>query len=135
MDTEELIRQAEGIRERIRGYTQDDTRGNHVVAAKAQVCEFLRAYAGPKSAFLKPAEAAHGYAGYLVTTLDSILTPFVEYLRAGLATGVSPERRAQLDMVSDILGQANGLLQDDQSSRGGGHTHWRLTGGVPSNLG
>jgi hypothetical protein len=76
MDTKGIIRQAEGLRTRIRAYAREDHDGSHGEAAKAQVCEFLRAYAGPKS--------------------------------------FSPERRAQLDVVSDILGQANLLLEDDR---------------------
>lgn len=114
MEADELIRQAKRLRERIRRYAMHDTDGNYGEAAKAQVCEFLRAYAGPKSAFLKRAEAAQGFSGYLVNTLDSILASFIEYLQAGLATGISPERRAQLDIVSDILSQANSLLEDDK---------------------
>ena len=107
MDTQEITRQAEAMRTRI---CQDDNgRG-----AKAQVCEFLRIYAGPKSAFLKQAEAADGSPGYLVTTLVSILDSFTEYLQAGLSAGESPERRAQLDVVSDLLGQANSLLEDNR---------------------
>ena len=113
MSTDEVVVQARALQERIKGYATGDEDGNIGEAAKAQVCEFLRAYAGPKSAFLKQAEAARGYAAYLVTTLDAILTSFIQYLQAGLATGLSPERRAQLDVVSDILGQANHLLDDN----------------------
>ena len=67
MDTQELIRQAEAMRTRIRQYAKRDKNGDHGEAAKAQVCEFLRIYAGPKSAFFKQAEAAGGFANYLVT--------------------------------------------------------------------
>ena len=112
MDTEEVIRQAESLRARLRPYERPDHDGNYGQAAQAQVCEFLRNYANPKSAFLKQAEAAHGMLAYLVATLDSIVESFIEYLHAGLATGVSPERRAQLEVVSDLLGQANSLLED-----------------------
>ena len=114
MDTEDLVQQSETLRARIRQYARSDQRGDYGEGAKAQVCEFLRNYAGPKSEFLKRAEAAHGYPGYVVTTLDSILKSFIEYLQAGLAMGVSPERQAQLDIVSDLLGQANSLLQDQR---------------------
>ena len=48
----------------------------------------------------------------MVATLVSIVQSFIEYVQAGLATGVSPERQAQLDVVSDLLGQANSLLED-----------------------
>ena len=107
MDTQEITRQAEAMRTRIR---QDD----NGEGAKAQVCEFLRIYAGPKSAFLKQAESANGISGYVVTTLVSILGAFTEYLQAGLSAGESPERRAQLDVVSDLLEQANSLLEDNR---------------------
>lgn len=114
MDTDELIQQAERLRERIRQYARIDFGGAFGEAAKAQVCEFLRTYAGPKNAFLQRAEAAQGASSYLVKTLESILMSFVEYRRAGLATGISPERKARLDVVSNILGQADSLLEDDR---------------------
>ncbi len=114
MDTQEIIRQARALQERIKGYSRKGVEGAIGEAAKAQVCEFLRTYAGPKSAFLKQAEEAGGYTVYIVTTLDAIIASFVQYLEAGLAAGISPERRAQLDVVADILGQAHSLLQDDR---------------------
>ena len=114
MDTQEITRQVNALRTRIRQYARADTNGDYGEAAKAQVCEFLRVYAGPKSAFLKQAEAASGVSRYLVTTLDWILASFDEYLKTGLATGISPERKAQLDVVSDFLGQANSLVEDDR---------------------
>ena len=112
MDTEEIIREAASLQARIHGYRQHKQAGNYAQAAQAQVCEFLRNYAGPKSAFLKQAEAAHGYRDNLLGTLVLIVQSFIDYVLAGLATGVSPERQAQLDVVSDLLGQANSLLED-----------------------
>ena len=113
MDTQEITQQVDALQTRIRQYARQDG-GDYGEAARAQVCEFLRIYAGPKSAFLKQAEAAHGMSGYLVNTLDSILHSFTEYLQAGLSAGESPKRRAQLDVVSDLLGQANSLLEDNR---------------------
>lgn len=112
MDTEKLIVQARQLQDRLKSYAKTESDGSYGEAAKAQVCEFLRTYAGPKSSFLKQADAAGGYSGYMVNSLDAILASFVEYLQAGLSTGLSPERRAQLDVVSDVLGQANALLED-----------------------
>ena len=114
MDTQEITRQVEALQIRVRQYARHDKNGDHGEAAKAQVCEFLRIYAGPKSAFLKQAEVARGFSDYLIATLDSILGSFTEYLQAGLSAGESPERRAQLDVVSDLLGQANSLLEDNR---------------------
>ena len=104
MDTQEIIRQAQAMRTRI-GQSA-------AVGAKAQVCEFLRIYAGPKSAFLIQAEGAGGHSGRVIGSLVSILASFTGYLQAGLSVGESPERRAQLDVVSDLLGQAHSLLED-----------------------
>lgn len=104
MDTQEIIRQAEAMRIRI------DRKNDSPLGSKAQVCEFLRMYAGPKNAFLKQAE---GQTSYIRTHLDAILGSFTEYLQAGLSAGESPERRAQLDVVSDLLGQADSLLEDN----------------------
>jgi hypothetical protein len=114
MDTQEIIRQARALQQRIRPYANDNTSGSPGNAAQAQVCEFLRAYAGPKSAFLKQAEGISGWASHVVTTLLAIIESFIEYIEAGLASGISPERRAQLDVVSDILSQANALLEDER---------------------
>lgn len=36
---------------------------------------------------------------------------YIEYVKAGLAGAVTPERRAQLDVVSDFLDQARQLLE------------------------
>ena len=102
MNTQEITRQAEALRTRI-------SQSAKPTGAMAQVCEFLRIYAGPKSAFLKQAEASEVR---ILPRLDSILSAFTEYLQAGLSAGESPERRAQLDVVSDLLGQANSLLED-----------------------
>ena len=102
------------MRTRIRQYAERGSDSNYRGAIKAQVCEFLRIYAGPKSAFLEQAEATGEFWNELVTALDSILGSFTEYLQAGLSAGKSPERLAQLDVVSDLLGQANSLLEDNR---------------------
>ncbi|MDE0104066.1 MAG: hypothetical protein OXN89_16965 [Bryobacterales bacterium] len=63
---------------------------------------------------MKQAEATTGHNHYMVATLESILTSFIQYLEVGLATGLSPERQAQMDIVSDLLGQANMLLENSK---------------------
>src|SRR5688572_9202500 len=98
---------------RIQRYAQTGP-GSPGEAAKAQVSEFLRTYAGPKSAFVERTEFIGGSANHAVSTLSSILDSFVEYLEAGLASGVAPERKGQMDVVSDILAQANTILEDNK---------------------
>jgi hypothetical protein len=115
MDTVQLIEHAKALRKRIQAYGRDGVgEGSPADAAQAQVCEFLRQYAGSKSAFVKRAEAAQGYDSYRVATLTAILDSFIEYLSAGLGAAMSPERRAQLDVVSDVLAQAQSLLDDEK---------------------
>ena len=79
---------------------------------KAEVSEFLRIYAGPKSSFYLHASGLQGGAHSVLLELVSILEAFRDYVSSGLHAEVSPERRAQLDVVSDLLEQA-GLLLDD----------------------
>ena len=114
MDTDEVIQQAIGLRGRIGAYARHGENSYNAAAAKAQVCEFLRNYASPKSAFLKQAADTRGAPGYTLRAMDSIVGSFVDYLQAGLAAGESPERRAQLDVVSDLLDQAHSLLDNDK---------------------
>src|SRR5882724_1741786 len=70
---------------------------------KAQVSEFLRMYAGPKSAFYKAATEIIGMPGYQGRSLAAILENFIAFVDAGLHADMSPERKAQLDVVSDFL--------------------------------
>lgn len=115
MNTQEIIGKAKELRQRIQSYGGSGQGGSSGEAAQAQVSEFLRAYAGSKSAFLEQAystAATMGLSKDRVSTLSLILKSFVEYLEAGLASGISPERKGQLDVVSDILEQANVLLDD-----------------------
>jgi hypothetical protein len=83
--------------------------------AYAEICEFLRNYAGPTSAFLETAKQynpSHLAKDYARGNLLSVLKSFHDYLKAGLDVGISPERRAQLDVVSDYLSMAQTLLDD-----------------------
>lgn len=81
-----------------------------VLGAKAQVTEFLRNFAGPKSSFLSMAEESSGSIEIFQARLMSVLDNFRSYVEADLSGGVSPTRRAQLDVVSDFLEQAQLLL-------------------------
>lgn len=114
MNAQELIAQACSLRDRIQSYADDDSEVSRATGAKAQACEFLRMYAGPKSSFLAEASQASGYDSYQVGQLTAVLDSFIEYLKSGLHSGLSPERKAQIDVVSDILGQADQGLANDK---------------------
>lgn len=77
----------------------------------AEACEFLRSYAGIKSEFYQSLKSKQALAYDVRTRVTrNILQSFLEYVEAGLSQEVSPERRAQLDVVSDFLEMANQLL-------------------------
>ena len=111
MDTQELLDQARKLRARIGEYGHRNGGGE---AAKAQVTEFLRVYSGPKNAFyqeVSQVDSRRLLDNETVEKLVAILDSFTQYVEAGLHTGISPERRAQLDVVSDFLEQAHQLLE------------------------
>ena len=107
MEREELIEQTKRLIRKAANYQS-------VVGIYAEVCEFLRIYAGPKSSFLEtvkmynPMDVSREYAAEQIST---ILTSFLDHVEAGLHQGISPERRAQLDVVSDFLEIAHNLLE------------------------
>jgi hypothetical protein len=80
--------------------------------AHAQACEFLRQYAGPKSSFLDSMRSIEGFSSKNGGQAGAkIMQSYIDYVEAGLMSGISPERKAQLDVVSDFLEQANVLLE------------------------
>lgn len=82
----------------------------------AEASEFLRVYAGEKSAFfqdLKDLSRADPDP-YIAREVTTILTAFISYVKNGLLESISIERKAQIDVVSDFLGQADTLLNSNE---------------------
>jgi hypothetical protein len=106
MESTQLISQTDRLLERTKG---DWT----ILGVHTEACEFLRVYAGPKNEFyarlkdINPRNASE----YVAEHVQSVLLSFRAYVEAGLQSDVSPERRAQLDVVSDFLEQAHQLLE------------------------
>jgi hypothetical protein len=107
MNTEELARHARRI--------ADATNEGTVRGRSVEALEFLRVYAGERSAFYQrlKAEAEASHPGYLTETVRAVLQAYIDFLENGLGNGMSVERKAQIDVVSDILGSAKDLLQED----------------------
>jgi hypothetical protein len=108
MDSQQLIEHTKRLVERNSRVREEDSIGPYL-----QGCEFLRTYAGPKSSFYESAQkfSANQFK-YRASHLVSILLSFAEYVESGLKDEIPPQRRAQLDIVSDLLEQANKLLDD-----------------------
>jgi hypothetical protein len=106
-----IIEQAKKMIDEFRRVGDDYARYEGVFA-KAK--EFLRVYAGPKSEFFLSMSRAdsHGYTNDRAKAAAAVVEAFVNYVESGLLTGISPERKARIDVVSDLLEQAIHLLED-----------------------
>jgi hypothetical protein len=104
MDTNELIKQARRI-------IESGQKGS-ASGVLAEALEFLRVYAGGKSAFYKQlSKVDQGWSDeYVKEYVYNSLEAFIRYVESGLIEGISIERKAQIDVVSDFLDQANALL-------------------------
>jgi hypothetical protein len=102
MDHAELIQQIKQLMDKTRN---PDT----IIGVHAEVSEFLRTYAGANSSFYESIQANSPGRGYnhAAESAYLILKSFLHYVDAGLHQGISPERRTQLDVVSDFLEMAN----------------------------
>jgi hypothetical protein len=107
MNRDELIEHTKRIMKKAKD-------SSSIAGTYAQVCEFLRLYGGPKNSFLDsvkrwdPRDVDEEYASEKVY---SILESFLDYVNSGLLEEISPERKAQLDVVSDYLEMSNSLLE------------------------
>lgn len=106
MDRDELIRQ-------IKQLLAKTNNPKTIIGVHAEISEFLRNYAGVDSSFYASIQANGPNRGFdhAAYSANQILNSFLQYVEAGLHEGVSPERRAQLDVVSDFLEMANSLLE------------------------
>ena len=110
MDADELVKQAQRILDTDQ---VDFVRGNPLLGAFIEAKEFLRVYAGERSTFFKSLAEVNYFEhteGGMQSLLESNLRAFIEYVESGLLEGISIERKAQLDVVSDFLEQAHTLL-------------------------
>ena len=108
MNQQQLLEAAQNLHSKI------NQRHDYWAGMIAEVCEFLRLYAGPKTSFYSMAEksssAGTGIQKHLSTTMEC----YISFVKAGLYSGISPQRKAQLDVVSDLLEQAHDLLENGQ---------------------
>lgn len=80
-----------------------------------EVLEFLRIHVGTESSFYttlqeySPTGRHYQNMGYGV---QHVIAAFLSHVEAGLHQEISPERQAQLDVVSDFLEMANMLLSN-----------------------
>ncbi len=102
METTELIAE-------VRRLTKDLEDENNPRGALVQARELVRRHA-PRSSFLAELENFRFTHGYIQQGQIEVLRGYAEFLERGLGEGVSSERAGQLDVVNDLLGQADQLL-------------------------
>jgi hypothetical protein len=108
MDDKTLFAHIDRLTNVVRAAGDDWTQ---LYGAKAQITDFLHQFAGQKSSFLQLAQKNSSYPSTESATLLSALNSFKSYVDAGLRSEITPARKAQLDVVSDILEQAHSLLE------------------------
>ena len=108
MKPEDLIKQAKRMVQT--GWHSGDSYGK-----LAEAVEFLRIYAGEKSTFYQQLNALDPNMtdDFLMGNIQSNLNGFIRFIVEGLQSGISIERKAQIDVVSDFLEQANILLDSN----------------------
>jgi len=110
MESEKVIEHARRLARKARAGGKE---GAKLKGNLAQACEFLKTYGGPENAFLKTASNLSGsYIEIKANALSEVLDSFAEYVESGLLEAIRPERQAQLDVVSDLLEQAQILLEN-----------------------
>ena len=110
MKTEELIGHARRL---AKGLASERAPRDISMGRYAQACEFLRSFAGAKSSFFESARAADQFLEEdRAKVTAAILESFADYVASGLFQEISPERQAQLDVVSDLLDQSHSLLEN-----------------------
>jgi hypothetical protein len=118
MDTKELIAHAERFIPKLRQIEKVYEAGFRpglpsITGLQAQIVDFFRRFAGPTSSFAKAAESlTTGADGYRANILVSLVEGFIDQAKSGLLKGLSPEMQGRLEAVSDLLEQADGLLNE-----------------------
>lgn len=83
------------------------------IGSFTQASEFLRTFAGERSSFFTRAAQYMGWEGRgAAQEVAPILGAFADFVEAGLSGSLSVSRQAQVDVVSDIMEQAQTLLAD-----------------------
>lgn len=108
MDTTFLLAQIDRLKHELSQASNDTTR---LWGVKAQIKQLLSEAIGRDSSFFELADQTFGNEAHIYNGLSSALDNFKSYVQAGLLGQVSIERKAQLDVVSDLLEQAHLLLK------------------------
>jgi hypothetical protein len=104
MDQTQIIAEAERLIQQCRS-------SGETIGALSQARELVRATAGERNSFYKGLLAVeqNWNLDFACKHIESALRAYIAFLKTGLA-GISLQRQAQIDVVSDILEQAQQLI-------------------------
>lgn len=80
----------------------------------ARALSLLHTFGGAKNPFASQLEKLSPSPEYGAKVVGEVLEAFIVHLEAGLVGGLSPKRQAEIDVVSDLLEQAHGLLENSR---------------------
>ncbi len=107
MESKELVEHLNRIMSKIH---QDES----IFGVHSETCDFLRIHFHPKSSYLQAISSLTPISMYRESSirfLKSNLQSLIDSVNANVHQGLSPQRQAELDVVSDFLEMANGLLK------------------------
>jgi hypothetical protein len=90
-------------------HPDDSIYGTHT-----EICEFLRLHLSPRSVFLEAIQKCDPHnmtTDFVAKSITENVKALIDSIEEGVHQGISPERQAELDVVSDFLGMAHRLLE------------------------
>jgi len=116
MTVEEIKKQAERITTKLKDTKPTDRRDKGDFAgAWTEAAQFVNDFSSEKSTFsnlIKTTDPLNHNPDWVISNTVSAVDALVRYIENGLNRKISPERQAQIDVVSDFLEQAEQLLKD-----------------------
>ena len=109
METDEAIRHCNKLLEEVKSLGANDYA--KLRGLRARIYDLLARVGGADNTFLHQIQSASGrLLRYHQDVIVAVLSSFIAHLEDGLVGGISPKYQAELDMVSELLEQANNLL-------------------------
>ena len=111
MEVDKVLEQTRALKNQVHNLGDHD--GAKLKGLKARAEDFLNTFGGKNNTFVKQIQSVSGSAtSDQIDVLGEVLDAFSAHLEDGLVAGISPRRQAELDVVSDLLEQANILLSN-----------------------
>ncbi|PCF93873.1 hypothetical protein CPA45_19820 [Vreelandella nigrificans] len=111
MEFEQVIAHCKALKKEVEQLGDSD--GAKLKGLKARIYDFLSKVGGPNNTFVKQVSSVEStVTSYQKNVVSEVLSSFIAHMENGLVGGISPKRQAELDVVSDLLEQANTLLEN-----------------------